>query len=1037
MLTVESVKAMCGDDAPLVLLRSLGFPVSPVLVAAEAWRAAGVDVSWNGTSELRLAARMPRLDLFLLTAEGNAEEDRVCKFLSSYEEWNKIIKTIFVYHDRESARISIYDKRSSGGLRRLDVDFRNPSLHSVDRLNLLEISGAPSSAIPRIIDRALDRESVSRRFFERFRTAVTAVARALRESCRCESDEALEGEALLTLSRLLFLSFVQEKGWLAGRRRFLIDHYGVAAGSGREFFSEVLLPLFFGCLNTPRPERTAGALELGSIPYLNGGLFEPSAFELRNPELHVPNDLMGSVLEDLFERFDFRIDERDSAGTHVDPEMLGKVFESLMAASERADSGSFYTPREIVDVLTARSIDEWLTGGDRTLLASTNAAVALRLYERLETITVLDPACGSGAFLLSALGAIEQRMRALSSVAGMTLPADLRQRIVERSLFGVDRNPEAVRLCELRLWLAIVSGTDCAIDDVPPLPNLDRNILQGNSLLSPTDFLGDSRGDIYRDWLVILRAQEELIARYRNASHQERPALARLIRGNDLRLAQELLVRAIEADEEALRVITAPQRDLFGRPVAFDAARFAELQTRIASARAALDRVDEGTLDFFSFDVHFAHVVAEGGFDLIAGNPPWVRNSRIDMASKRMYADRYALFRSAGPESAAFHQPDLSIAFLERALTLRAAGGVVALLMPAKITNAAYAAALRRHIQIRMSIVELIDWSGDARQWFDADTFPLGIVLTEAGGRNETRVSISGETFEIEQCDLSIAGPASPWALVPPAVGAILHRIRGTHAPLAEVLGRDPIMGVKTGDNGRFFIDVAEVGVDIVKTIDGHDIPLDALARCVRGRDVRRWSASDSEWMLWPPAGGWSKVPGWLRRLAEARGVEPSSYRLAYVRPEHVGIKVAWKDLSRGIASAVLPESVHVGARSIPLVPNQTLYSVDAVSLEEAYVLSGLLNSTVADALLVCVAEHAKDSHFRYFARTVGRMPLPRVASGTAMWQRLVRASRRAHHGGAAADLDALVAAAYGVSAAELEVLRRFVERRLGATTAR
>ncbi|MEO8035591.1 MAG: hypothetical protein ABI837_14245, partial [Acidobacteriota bacterium] len=339
MLSVDSVRALSGERAPLDLLRALGFPVSPVTVAADAWRAAGVDISWNGASTLQLLARMPRLDLFLLVADGAVEEESVKRFMFSYEAWNQLIKTIFVYYNQEKELIAIYDKRARGTLRRLDVDLGNPSVHAVDRLNLLDINGAAPASFPRIIDRALDRENVTRGFFERFRTAVREVAAALRESCRCESDEAVSAEALLTLSRLLFLSFVQEKGWLDGRRRFLVDHFEEAAAGGREFFAGVLLPLFFGCLNTPLPERTEAARDLGAIPYLNGGLFEPSPFELRNPVMHVPNELMERVLEEVFERFDFRIDERDSAGTHVDPEMLGKVFESLMAARERADSG--------------------------------------------------------------------------------------------------------------------------------------------------------------------------------------------------------------------------------------------------------------------------------------------------------------------------------------------------------------------------------------------------------------------------------------------------------------------------------------------------------------------------------------------------------------------------------------------------------------------------------------------------------------------------------------------------------------------------
>jgi hypothetical protein len=926
--------------------------------------------------------------------------------------------------------IAIYDL-SGRTLRRLDVDLAQPSAHSVDRLNLL----ASGENLPRIFDLALDREGITRRFFERFRDAVREVSAALGECAAenvrpatslkeawpgnaagragSESKEARDAEALLILSRLLFLSFVQVKGWLNEERRFLFDRIGASA----------LQTLFFGCLNTPVPLRDDAARRLGRIPYLNGGLFQPSAFEQRHPDLKLPDGLLRRVIADVFERFDFSVDESDAAGTHVDPEMLGRVFESLMADDERAASGSFSTPREIVDTMTSRGITEWVGN-----LLDPKAAL-----RKLETITVLDPACGSGAFLLSALHTIERLTHELAARAEEEVPSDLRRRIVERSLFGVDLKPEAVRLCELRLWLAIVSATDASIEEIAPLPNLDRNILQGNSLLSPTDFLGDSRTEIYRDWRYSILAQADLLARYRTAAQHERPALARLVRENDRKLASELLTKAIDADEQELQRLAWPDDDLFGRRMS-DAGfrrtphgeRCRELHERIAATRRTIERVEEGELGFFSFDVHFAHVMAAGGFAVVAGNPPWVRNSRIEPGEKRMFADRYALFRR-GPHNAtatAFHQPDLSVAFFERAMSLAARDGVVAMLMPAKIVNAGYAAGLRRYVWERASIVAIDDWS-DGR-WFDADTFPLGLTVRPLRAPNGVAITSCGQSFSMPQRELPVADAGSEWALVPPDAAAILKRLRMEHAPFAEVVGRPPIMGVKTGANGTFFLDVERIVRGKLITNDGVEVPLSSVARCVRGRDVRRWSASDSVWMLWPPANGWETPPRWLEELAKVRGIDPGAYRLAYVRPEHAGIKVVWKDLARGMSAAVLPDVVHVDGRAIPLIPNQTLYSIDTSSLSEAYAIAALLNSTIADALLLCIAERAKDAHFRYFGRTVARIPLPRLEQDSDAWSRLVRAARRAHH-----EVDDVVASLYGVTTAELEVLRRFVDRRL------
>ena len=1004
MLTRERVRA-CRSGGVLDLFRELGYPIESIDIDPQEWRRGGVPLPWNGEAKLQLAARLRHFDLFLLT--GNASIESVAEFMRTYRDYNLMTKSALIYQNGHFISLFDYSER---GLRRLDVNLDDPTPHALDRLNLLALG--EEAALPRVFDRALDRENVSRQFIQRFRAAVNEITDVLKGAFPKEDREACEGEALLILSRLLFLSFIQEKGWLNGERRFLVDRLEQEIARGREFFSSVLTLLFFDSLNTPLHERTLAARNLGSVPYLNGGLFHPSPFEERHEDIHLPNDLMQRVLEDVFEKFDFRIDEGDGSGTHVDPEMLGRVFESLMADDERTASGSYYTPKEIVDVLTERAITEWLGEGEPDALLA-----------RLESITILDPACGSGAFLLSALGVIERLYRSLAERANVEVPSDLRQRIVARSLHGVDLKPEAVKLCELRLWLAIVSGSEATIETVQPLPNLDRNILQGNSLLTPTDFLGDARADIYSEWVYALHAQRDLLERYRHAPHGHRPAIYRIIRGNDQRLASELLAKAVEAAERELQALTTPQRDLFGRAVPPDSDACRDLQQRIAETRRMLDRVEDGTLDFFSFDIHFAPVMANGGFDVVVGNPPWVRNSRIDARAKRMYAERFTLFRARG---AAFNQPDLSVVFFERALALTAPGGVTALLMPAKIANAVYAEPLRH--AARRCVIAIDDWSDDPRRrrWFDADTFPMGIVLAREAHERPVSVTVSGESFQL--ADL---GPLSEWALAPERVGSILSRLHQKHPTLALALGRTPIMGVKTGDNRSFFLQEKRISNGRLITSDGVHVPFDAICRCVRGRDLQRWQAAASQWMLWPPAGGWRKPPRWLQHLAEARGMAAEDFRLSFVRPEHVGIKVAWKDLSRGVAAAVLPDAVHAAGQSFPLIPNQTLYMLDAVSLDEAYVIAALLNSTIAGALLISVAERAKDVHYRYFARTVAAMPYP---DATPEWDRLVRASRRAHRGSDVADdIDALAARLYGVTDEELEVLRSFLERRIGA----
>jgi hypothetical protein len=291
-----------------------------------------------------------------------------------------------------------------------------------------------------------------------------------------------------------------------------------------------------------------------------------------------------------------------------------------------------------------------------------------------------------------------------------------------------------------------------------------------------------------------------------------------------------------------------------------------------------------GELDWFAYDVHFAPVLVRGGFSVVVGNPPWVRHSRIEPAARKMYADRFALFRRRG--GSGFHQPDLALAFVERGADLAEAGGVVALLLPAKVANARYASAFRNFIDRETTLIEIHDWTEEGRRWFDADTFPLAVTFRKAAPLDGScsDIRIGSESFAMTQRMLR-ASSGSEWRLLQPAIHAVIDRIIRQHPSLEHALGRAPFMGVKTGNNDLLFLDGATLRNDELVTSEGIAIPLTWICRCVRGRDVQRWAATDSQWMLWPPVAGWRNPPAWASRLADARGVDVESMRLAYVKP--------------------------------------------------------------------------------------------------------------------------------------------------------
>ena len=240
----------------------------------------------------------------------------------------------------------------------------------------------------------------------------------------------------------------------------------------------LLRPLFFGTLNRPAVERTRVTRRFGRIPFLNGGLFEPHPLE-RRWRADIPNPVWRRCFDSLFERFDFTADEAGRPGL-VAPDMLGRVFEGVMEPGLRRRSGTFYTPAALVRRLVGAGLVAVLA--DRLGCAeSARGTIPRRAVAAgphgARGITVLDPAVGSGAFLLGALH------RLLTGKPRATPRS--KRRVLSRSLFGVDRIAAAVRLTELRLWLSVIADDPVLCPRRRPLPNLDCLIRQGDSLFDP------------------------------------------------------------------------------------------------------------------------------------------------------------------------------------------------------------------------------------------------------------------------------------------------------------------------------------------------------------------------------------------------------------------------------------------------------------------------------------------------------------------------------------------------------------------------
>src|SRR6185312_10837906 len=179
---------------------------------------------------------------------------------------------------------------------------------------------------------------------------------------------------------------------------------------------QVFDPLCFGALNRAASGRSSAARALGRLPFLNGGLFEPTALERRAGPARWTNTDWRDAFDELFERFHFSARESDDVGNCVAPDMLGRVFEGVMDPAERRASGSYYTPATLVRQIVRAGLEAALV--HRIGLSA--AAAARWIHEglapnpapNLRALTVLDPAAGSGAFLLGALGELVALRRA-------------------------------------------------------------------------------------------------------------------------------------------------------------------------------------------------------------------------------------------------------------------------------------------------------------------------------------------------------------------------------------------------------------------------------------------------------------------------------------------------------------------------------------------------------------------------------------------------------------------------------------------------
>ena len=1053
--------------------------------------------------QLEIAARHRNFAVFRICFEDDLAPQQIVKVAESLYRHNPLRRALLLFVAAGDERIVFASWGLGPGpfrLRKLWIDPRKPRPSELDILADLAVNGAQTAADLALAHaRALDRERVTRRFFSEFRRQRAELAAAITGVPSDHEQDRLD-LALVLLSRLLFLYFIQRKGWLAGDHSYLLNLYQSSLRSGVPFYRRRLKPLFFAALNRSPDQRGLPARELGELPYLNGGLFERIALERKHIRLDVPDDAFASIFFELLEHYQFTLREDQPADQDVavDPEMLGKVFEGLMTTSLRGSTGAFFTPRALVDRLVDGALSAFLTRAaacdpdlSRQLLAGEapelDSDLRARLVAALARLRVLDPAVGSGAFLLAALNRVERLRDFLEGQSDdSTARFNRRQAIIQRSLHGVDINGAAVRLCELRLWLALVVDLEVErIADVPPLPNLDINIRQGDALLDPIDFLLqltdlDSSNLVGR-WT---RAAARLAARkerYFCASGQAKRSAIRALRRAERKLALTYLAELSEqlmAQHDDLETVEKSP-DLFGAPGRLSRSqktRVHLIEQRIEQVRklvADLTELDE--LPFFSFAVHFADPDRpRNDFDVILGNPPWIRAHRWASLSRARLKQRFEFLREAGWRTGVRlagagrgfgAQLDLSALFLERSLDLLGEGGALGFLMPAKLIRALYGSAARARLVRRTRLLHLEDCSLAARPVFAATTYPLAVLLIQERPSPTHRVGVRLHTrgddrleFELPQRQLPLLSrdAEAPWALAPPLVRDAIDRMLAAGPPLGFQEGLRPSRGIVTGCNSVFVGELADAdaadGLATLLTGRGTvSVDADHLRPVLRGEDLTAWTYNIRRAIVWthddsgqtlvklPPATSAHLLSHEATLLAR-KDLKPGQrpWTLFRVDPKKWALRVAWRDIAAEPAAVVIPRRLQFLGDMKPAISLNTVYQISASSESQAHLLAAVLNSSLARSFLISFAERASGGYFRFLGWTVALLPFPSPKRINRSARRAcVRLSHLAHERGVLkpderAELDRAVARIYALDTKHVEALLDFAARLSG-----
>ena len=614
------------------------------------------------------------------------------------------------------------------------------------------------------------------------------------------------------MGRIVFLYFIQKKGWLAvpkgknwgeGNYDYLYQLYKETPKEDQPYFYEKrLVPLFFECFTDKKSESETNDLR---FPYLNGGLFDKTQ-DQHFDKVNLPYSIF-TELFDTFNSYNFTVYE-DAPNEHtvaVDPEMLGHIFENLL--EDNKDKGAFYTPKEIVHYMCKESLKTFLLSKITPNGQSEEAKDVItkiiehqplneeeKIYVKekgdvitnsLENVKICDPAIGSGAFpmgLLQEIYYIKITLQQLGVTTELT-DAQIKKHIIEQNIYGVDIDAGAVDIARLRFWLSLVVD-----EHLPqPLPNLDFKIMQGNSLLE--SYQGVDLSNLLQDnnnLMLVENAQKDLFGNYvepqlritftkKDFTESLQQDIKKYFSITDAETKKSLKKQINNKIQEHIDYNLELRRNHLERlkleitPKYKNATLTLKQEREKESLEQEIAKLDISRKEiiklqetdekpFFLWHIYFADVfkgannLDNPGFDIVIGNPPY--GAKLSQGDKEILKKKYISAQTIkGVQKGSL---DTYTLFIELGYNLLKKRGNLGFIVPISITSSEAVTGIHKLLSNNCSAIKLSSYAVRPKPVFEnamVNTSIIQFVKTNTPCESilSTKMYRRGKNFNLEQ----------------------------------------------------------------------------------------------------------------------------------------------------------------------------------------------------------------------------------------------------------------------------------------------